>query len=273
MKAFFGRSLLIAAVALLLAGSTWADDAPLARKEIDRRVYDSIYDVTKEGVDIYNTTGDEAGCYRLFYAALKTASPLLDHHPDLQKFIAEKMKKAESQTSYSDKAFTLRAGMDEVLKTLRKDAVVGKPPAKTDTSPMPKTDPVTPAPAGTKSLWDRLGGETAVKAVVKDFIASAAKDPSVNLNRNGKYKVDEKGLEHLEKMLVELISQVTGGPLKYSGRDMKTVHMGMGITEAEFNALGGHLAVTLKKYKVPQKEINELMGIIATTKKDIVEKK
>jgi hemoglobin len=54
---------------------------------------------------------------------------------------------------------------------------------------------------------------------------------------------------------------------------MKDSHKGMGITEAEFGALAGHLVATLKKYNVPQAEIDELVGLVASTKGDIVEKK
>ena len=63
----------------------------------------------------------------------------------------------------------------------------------------------------------------------------------------------------------------TGGPCKYSGRDMKNTHAGMRISEKEFNIVAGHLAKTLKKFKVPKQETTELMGIIGSLKKDIVE--
>jgi hemoglobin len=124
-----------------------------------------------------------------------------------------------------------------------------------------------------KPLWDRLGGEKAVKVVVHEFVAEAAKDPKVNFDRNGKYKLDAKAVEHLEKTLVELVSSVTGGPLKYTGKSMKESHKGMGITDDEFKALAGHLVAVLKKHKVPQAEIDELIKIVATTHDDIVEKK
>jgi hemoglobin len=65
---------------------------------------------------------------------------------------------------------------------------------------------------------------------------------------------------------------VTGGPLKYTGRDMKNAHQGMGITAAEFDAAAVHLIAALKKFNVPQPLIDEFVGIVATTKKDIVEK-
>jgi hemoglobin len=259
-----------------MVGAADAPPAPLARKDLDQRLYDSIYDVTKEGVRIYNERGDEAGCYRLFEAALKTAAPLLDHRPELQKFVVDHLKAAESERTIADKAFTLRAGMDEILKVLRKDIVASRPGPKPELAPAPKPEGKSgekTMSAGGKSLWDRLGGEPAVRAVVKELIAASAKDPKVNLNRNGKFKLDEKGLEHLEQLVVEFVSQATGGPIKYTGRDMKTVHKGMSVTESEFNAMAGHLIDTLQKLKVPQKEIDELVAIVATTKKDIIEKK
>jgi hemoglobin len=254
-----------AALAMAFAGGGRADDAKdsLSRRELDNRLYNSLLEITKQGVQLYNERGDEAGCYRLFQAALKLATPLLDHRPELQKTVTEQMKKADGLPGVREKAFALRTGLDEILKALHGP----------EAAPKPKTTEPKITATGGKSLWDRLGGEPAVRAVVKEFIVVAAKDPKVNVTRDGKYKLDEKATAKLEQLVVELISQVSGGPLKYSGRDMKTAHASMKITEAEFNAAAGHLIAVLKQFKVPQKEIDELVGIVATTKKDIVEKK
>jgi hemoglobin len=122
-----------------------------------------------------------------------------------------------------------------------------------------------------KPLWERLGGEDAVRAVVSDFVDRSAKDPRVGFDRGGKYKFTAAAVSKLKDTLVKQISSVTGGPLAYDGKDMKTVHTGMRITEAEFNALADNLIWVLNKYKVPQAEQDELIGIIASTKGDIVE--
>ncbi|MFQ5641438.1 MAG: group 1 truncated hemoglobin, partial [bacterium] len=61
-------------------------------------------------------------------------------------------------------------------------------------------------------------------------------------------------------------------PCVYRGRDMKTSHAGLGITEEEWNTSVNHLVATLDKFKVPQKEKDEVIGAIASFKKDIVEK-
>ncbi len=123
--------------------------------------------------------------------------------------------------------------------------------------------------AAEKSLYERLGGEPAIIAVVEDFVGRAAADPKVNFFRDGKYKgVD---VARLKRLLVAFIGQATGGPQKYTGRDMKETHKGMKIDHWEFEALSADLAASLDKFKVLAKEKKELLAIVGTTRKDIVE--
>jgi hemoglobin len=75
----------------------------------------------------------------------------------------------------------------------------------------------------------------------------------------------------LKERLTAFITQATGGPKKYKGRDMKAAHAGMKITAAEFAAIAEDLAATLDKFNVPKPEKDELMAIAASTQKDIVE--
>ncbi len=70
---------------------------------------------------------------------------------------------------------------------------------------------------------------------------------------------------------INLVCNVTGGPCKIISRDAKTVHAGLGITEADFNVVVNHLVDTLDTFKVPAKEKQELLSIIVTLKPDIVE--
>ena len=128
---------------------------------------------------------------------------------------------------------------------------------------------------GAKSLYERLGGEAAIKAVVDDFVGRAAANPKVNFTRKGtsaEWSATPENVARLKKHLVQFISMATGGPHKYEGRAMKPVHAGMAITEAEFGALAGDLIASLDMFKVPQKEKDELIAIVGSTKKDIVEK-
>jgi len=256
MVASWQRSLTLAAVVVLsLVGLPFvgADQGGDARKELDKKIHKLLAETMDLGADTYNA-GNREGCYQLYLGTLRTLVVVLDYRPDLQKLLDEKIKKAKSLPQVSDKAFALREGLDTCYETIGKDLGIAKA--------------VTP-----KSLWDRLGGESAVRAVVKDFVASAAKDPKVNITRDGAFKLSPDVVKTLEQKLVELVSAVSGGPLKYTGRDMKTIHKGMGITDEEFNATAKHLVDTLNKFKVPAAEQKELLTIIGSTRSDIVEPK
>lgn len=126
------------------------------------------------------------------------------------------------------------------------------------------------APAGTaateKSLYDRLGGKTAITAVVDDFVGRVAADNRIN----GKFT--NANIPRLKSMLVDQICQASGGPCTYTGRDMKSTHAGMGVSSSDFDALVGDLVATLNKFKVPEREKNELLGALGPMKGDIVEK-
>ena len=73
-------------------------------------------------------------------------------------------------------------------------------------------------------------------------------------------------------LLVEQICQASGGPCTYTGRSMKSTHAGMGVSSGDFDALVGDLVTTLNKFKVPEREKNELLGALGPMKRDIVEK-
>jgi len=64
-----------------------------------------------------------------------------------------------------------------------------------------------------------------------------------------------------------------GWPYEYTGRDIKTTHARLGITDTEFDAVVDDLVKTLDKYKVPEREKNELLSLLAPMRKDIVEVK
>jgi hemoglobin len=117
-----------------------------------------------------------------------------------------------------------------------------------------------------KSLYDRLGGKDAITAVVDDFTSRVAADTRIN----GFFANTD--IPHFKQCLVDQICEASGGPCKYTCRDMKSAHAGMGISSADFNALVEDLVATLGQFKVGQKEKDELLGILGPMQKDIVEK-
>jgi hemoglobin len=122
-----------------------------------------------------------------------------------------------------------------------------------------------------KSLYDRLGGKKAISAVVDEFVNNVAADGRIN-KFFAQTASDPARLAGFKKKLVDQICQASGGPCKYTGKDMKTAHHGMGITESDFNALVEDLVKALDKFKVGETEKNQLLGALGPMKGDIVEK-
>lgn len=119
-----------------------------------------------------------------------------------------------------------------------------------------------------KSLYQRVGGYDALAAVTDDFIGRLASDKEL-----GRFFVgaSDDSKKRIRQLVLDQLCAATGGPCIYIGRDMKTVHKGLKITEKDWDASVKHLSATLDKFKVPKKEKEEVLGAIASLKKDIVE--
>jgi hemoglobin len=118
-----------------------------------------------------------------------------------------------------------------------------------------------------KSLYQRLGGYDALAAVTDDFLGRLATDPQlgrffVGLNDQSKTQVREH--------VIDFLCAATGGPCKYTGRDMKTAHTGLNITQADWDTNVKYLVATLDKFKVPEKEKGEVLNAVGSLKSDIV---
>ncbi len=119
--------------------------------------------------------------------------------------------------------------------------------------------------AATASLYERLGGNAAITAVIADFVDNqVVPDDRIN----GFFANTD--LERLKVLLVEFTANATGGPEEYTGRDMVSSHAGMGVTVADFNALVEDLSASLDVFEVPAQEKSELLGALAPLQSDIV---
>jgi len=119
------------------------------------------------------------------------------------------------------------------------------------------------------SLYKRLGGYDALAAVTDDFIGRLATDKTL-----GRFFVgaSDNSKMRIRQLVLDQLCAATGGPCVYIGRDMKTAHKGMGITEEDWNIAVKHLVATMTKFKVPEREQKEVAGALTTLKADIVEK-
>ena len=117
------------------------------------------------------------------------------------------------------------------------------------------------------TLYKRLGGYDALAAVTDDFLGRLAADPSL-----GRFFVgtSKEHLGRIRQLVVDQLCAATGGPCIYIGRDMKTAHEGLAITDADWDTAVKHLKATLDKFKVPKPEYDEVLAAIGGLKKDIV---
>jgi hemoglobin len=122
-------------------------------------------------------------------------------------------------------------------------------------------------------LYDRLGQEAQITAIVDDFVARVAVDSRVNFTRRGtpaEWHPTPENVAKLKAHLVDFIVSAVGGPKKYEGRDIKSVHAGMQITNAQFTFTMIDMSITLDKFNIVDPTKQELMDKIEATRKDIV---
>src|SRR5919201_633925 len=115
------------------------------------------------------------------------------------------------------------------------------------------------ASEATPSLYKRLGGREGIRLVVDDFVGFVVADPRVNARFKDLKPPD---VEKFKTNISDQVCDATGGPCTYLGRDMKTVHQGMNITEAEWNATVENLVKALDKRNVAKKDQDELIALL-----------
>jgi hemoglobin len=137
------------------------------------------------------------------------------------------------------------------------------------------------------SLFERLGGQDGIAAIVDDFVNRAIADPSVNFERKGvkhgginwsrnksvTWDASKPNVAQLKKHIVQFLSLKTGGPAFYDGKDMGQAHTGMHITNSEFDSAVGDLKATLDNLRVPNKEQKEVLSIIESTRPQVAEER
>ena len=120
-----------------------------------------------------------------------------------------------------------------------------------------------------QTLYQRLGGYDAIAAIVDDWLGRLRDDPLFSRFRLGR-SIDSRNRSR--QLLVDQVCGLSGGPCLYIGRDMKTSHAGMAITEDEWEANIQHIVSSLQKFRIPQMEQQEFLELIHRYKDEIVEK-
>jgi hemoglobin len=119
-----------------------------------------------------------------------------------------------------------------------------------------------------KSLYHRIGGYDAIAAFVDDFLPHVTGDAQLGLYYKGKCK---DSMRRDRQLLVDFLCAATGGPVAYTGRDMKTAHEGLGITHSDWEVLIRHARQSLSDLGVRPQEMNEALAAVQGLKSSIVE--
>jgi hemoglobin len=115
-----------------------------------------------------------------------------------------------------------------------------------------------------KPLYERLGGRDAIHAVVADIVELHFTEPLTAPLCVGVDK--QKLIGHV----VDWLCQAAGGPAKYAGRDMVSAHAHLRMTDVHFMAAGDQMMRCLKKYSVPEPEIQEVLCAIIAHHDDVI---
>jgi hemoglobin len=116
--------------------------------------------------------------------------------------------------------------------------------------------------AGT--LFADMGGGRVLHATVDKFTDLILADPRIN------FTFAEADLAKFKGLLYDQLCELSGGPCRYEGRDMRTAHKKLALNTAEFDALAEDLYIALGKCGVPYRLQNRLMAKLAPMKRDIV---
>jgi len=116
-----------------------------------------------------------------------------------------------------------------------------------------------------KSLYERLGGAQGIGRIVDDVIAAHLANRLVQTRFQ-----NIKDLEHAKQMAREFFAAGSGGPEKYTGKDMRAAHMGMNISEQEYMAVMDDILAALNKHNIDEGTQKDVLAILYSLKGEII---
>lgn len=116
------------------------------------------------------------------------------------------------------------------------------------------------------SLYQKLGGQAALNAVIDAFYVKVLADDRI------KHYFAEVNMDKQAKRQKAFLSAAFGGPVPWTGKDLRKAHSDLKLTEADFNAVAENLVATLKDFKVKQELIDQVVAIALSVKNDVLNK-
>lgn len=121
-----------------------------------------------------------------------------------------------------------------------------------------------PASHAQETLYNQIGGEPAMKAVVDELMLIMESDPRIN------FTFAETDIPKFKQLLFEQLCNLTGGPCQYTGRSMEESHKKLKVDNAMFNALAEDLYIAFDRVGVPYRLQNKVVAMLAPMQREIV---
>ena len=119
-----------------------------------------------------------------------------------------------------------------------------------------------------KSLYERLDGYDGITAFVNNLLPRLQADSQ--LGRFWQNRGDD-GIAREKQLLIDYLCSSAGGPMYYTGRDMKLSHKGMRISENDWSIFLQHAGATMEALQIPKQECDEVVAFVLSLKENIVE--
>ena len=116
----------------------------------------------------------------------------------------------------------------------------------------------------TDSLYAKLGGQSSLEAVVKEFYGRVLADPDLAPYFAG------ADAASLRSQQVRFLTQALGGPAVSSGAPMGPVHEHLPPDDSAYARVAKHLTATLRSLRVPKNLAAEVVALVAPLQADIV---
>jgi hemoglobin len=121
-----------------------------------------------------------------------------------------------------------------------------------------------------ETLFARLGGTAGIERIVDEVASRHLENPVIRARFRPFLEQPQK-LQDLKTHLARFLELGSGGPQRYTGRDMKSAHKGMNISPAEYMAAVDDIVAALEKAGIDEQTRKDVLAIAWTLKSDIIQ--
>ena len=124
--------------------------------------------------------------------------------------------------------------------------------------------PQSQTPANVATLYARLGGAEALRAILDDIVDAHLDNHLIHT------RFEPFDRQSLKDGAFQFFASATGGPQNYAGRGLRGTHRGMNINEQEFVAATDDVLTVLRRHGVAEREQQEVLAAFFAMKDEVL---